>query len=147
MKFSFSDELLIEYVTKAVNEFYELCYKDPWFKKIFRNIEQELISTQQIDFMVQSFGGSLMFSGRIPKDAHPHVWIDEDIWAYREKFLIEAFQKTNIPEELKVQWLRIDEAFKKVVMNTAGPEQCKGRYKTDEIIYEPMPDYLKKKAS
>lgn len=142
-----SDEQLYDWVLKISTEFYELAYQDPWFKKIFRNIGQEIITTQQADFMTGALGGPKRFCGRVPKDAHPQVWVDEDIWQYREELLKKSFVKLNAPIELQKKWLAIDEAFKGVILNKAGPEECVGRYATDEIIYEPMPNHLKKSAA
>ncbi|MCB0407036.1 MAG: hypothetical protein KDD34_02465 [Bdellovibrionales bacterium] len=141
------ESLLISWVTKVTTEFYELVYKDPWFSKIFRNIQQEIITSQQIDFMVGCLGGPKRFGGRVPKDAHPQIWVDENIWKYREDLLIQSFKNVGAPQELMEKWLKIDEAFKHAIINKGGVETCKGRYLTDEIIYEPMPEYLKKKAA
>lgn len=141
------DDQLIYWVNKVATEFYELVYKDPWFKKLFVNISQEIITSQQTDFMVQSLGGPKNFCGRGPKDSHPQVWIDEDIWNYREDLLKEAARKVNAPKDLIDAWIRIDNAFKAVIINKGGPEECTGRFKTDDIIYEPMPDYLKRRSS
>lgn len=138
------DELK-KYLTDAATEFYELAYNDDWFKKIFRNIKQEIITSQQVDFMVAAFGGPRIYNGRMPKDAHPQVWVDEDMWQYREDLLKKAFNKVGTPQDIQEKWLKIDHAFKSSIVNTGGVEQCKGRWNTEEIIYEPMPDYIKSK--
>ena len=135
-----SDEMLASWVLKISERFYEKVYQDSWMKKIFRNIEQAIISTQQADFMTACLGGPKKFCGRVPKDAHPQVWIDEKIWNYRQKLLQETFDELNTPEILQQRWLKVDEAFKAVIINKNGPEECMGRFKTDEIIYEPYPE-------
>ncbi len=144
MKIEMTDEELYNWVFKIADTFYDLVYKDVWFKKIFRNIEQDSITAQQTDFMVQNMGGPKRFSGRDAKDAHPQIWIDENIWNYREDLLKKAFKEVNAPAEICELWLKIDNAFKLSIINKGGVEECVGRFKTDEIIYEPMPDYLKK---
>lgn len=142
-----SDLELQDWVSKITTEFYELVYADPWFSKMFRNIKQEVITSQQTDFMVQALGGPKNYCGRVPKDAHPQVWVDEDIWQYREDLVKKAFENVKAPEELRERWLKIDQAFKSVIINKGGVEECYGRYKLEEIIYEPIPDYLKKKSA
>lgn len=141
------DNELYDWVLKISKKFYEKAYKDPWFKKIFRNIDEEIISTQQADFMTAALGGPKNFCGRVPKDAHPQVWVDQAIWDYREEVLKATFEELNAPMELREKWLKIDEAFKAVIINKGGPEECVGRFKTDEIIYEPIPQHLRKKAA
>ena len=141
------DHELITWVSLISEKFYEMVYEDPWFSKIFRNVDQKVITSQQADFMIGNLGGPKKFGGRMPKDAHPQIWIDEHIWQYREKLLLEAFDKVNAPKELQARWLKIDEAFKQVIINKGDKSECFGRYKTDEIIYEPIPDHLKEKKA
>lgn len=147
MKLNYTADELYQHILKISTEFYELIYKDPWFKLIFRNIDQEIITSQQTDFMVQSMGGPKKFCGRLPKDAHPHIWADENIWEYREHLLQQAFKNINAPKDIQNLWLRIDTAFKNVILNKAGPEECEKRYTNDEIIYEPIPNHLKKESA
>lgn len=140
-------EETFNWIKKVTEEFYELVYKDAWFGKMFTEVKQEVITNQQTEFMIQSFGGPKNFCGRSPKDAHPHVWVNEEIWQYREDLLIQAFRNVGAPDNILKKWLKIDEAFKAGIMNKGGPEECFGRYKTEKVLYFPMPDYLKKKAS
>lgn len=144
MENKLNDEDLYALVFKVVEEFYELVYKDEWFSKIFRNIKQEIITTQQTDFMVQAFGGPKKFCGRSPSDAHPQIWINEEMWEFREKLLVEAFNKLGIEDSFREKWLRIDNAFKASIINSGGVEECVGRYKSDEIIYEPSSATIRK---
>lgn len=143
MKLNLSEAQLIDYVNRISHEFYELVYQDEWFKKLFINVKQEFITSQQADFMIGSLGGPKNYGGRPPQDAHPHIWISEEIWKFREDLLIKAFNKVGAPQELLDAWLRVDEAFKSSIVNKGGPEECYGRYKIDPIIYEPMPSYKK----
>ena len=137
-------EETFDWIRKVTTEFYELVYKDPWFSKIFSKVEQKIITSQQIDFMIQKFGGPKRFCGRSPKDAHPHVWVDQNIWDYREKLLLKACYKVGAPKNIIDKLIKIDEAFKEGIINHGGPEECHGRYKTEEIIYHPMPSHSKK---
>lgn len=141
------DHELITWTKKISQRFYEVVYEDPWFSKIFRNIDQDIITSQQADFMIGALGGPKKFGGRMPKDAHPHIWIDEHIWNYREELLVKVFYELEVPANMQERWLAIDHAFKKSILNTGDVSECEGRYKTDEIIFEPMPDFLKKKKA
>ena len=138
-----SDADIAKWVPLVAKELYEIVFKDPWFKKIFRNVEQEIITNQQIDFMTKNLGGPNHYCGRSPKDAHPQVWVDENIWAYRVEVLNRAFDAVDAPMEFREKWHAIDHAFKNVIINCSGPEECVGRFKMEEIIYEPMPDHVK----
>lgn len=135
----YSDQELYDIIWTVNNEFYDLVYQDEWFKHIFVVIDQKIITQQQTDFMVQSMGGPKRYGGRSPEDAHPHIYIDEEIWEHREALLKKAFIKRNAPEDIISRWLKIDEAFKKSMIKSSV-HQCKKRYQTDEIIYVPKRD-------
>jgi hemoglobin len=129
----------IEYwIEKVSHQFYELVYQDEWFKNIFKVIKQEIITSQQIDFMVGAFGGPKRYSGRMPQDAHPHIFINEDIWEHREYLLNRAFEKVDCPAEIRTKWLKIENAFKRQIIMT-DPSECKRRFTTDDLIIFPKP--------
>lgn len=134
----YSDDDLLRWVTLATTEFYELVYKDPWLSQVFAKIPRAFITSQQIDFMVGLMGGPKNYSGRNAKDAHPHIYIPEEMWQVRENLLLESFKNLNFPEDLSQLWLKIDEAFKRSIVMSDSSE-CKKRYATDELIIIPMP--------
>lgn len=138
-----TDEELKDWITKVSTEFYERTFKHPWLKDVFAVIRQEVITSQQIDFMVQALGGPKNYAGRTPSDAHPHIFIDEEMWQVREDLLIEAFNAVNAPEELRKMWLRIDEAFKRSIV-MKSPSECVPKIRNGEIIVIPNP--MKKSA-
>lgn len=129
---------LYDMVFKVNEKFYELIYNDTWLKSIFVIVDQKIITTQQTDFIVGALGGPRRYCGRSPADAHPHIFVDEEMWQLREKYLRQAFQETNFPQELGEKWIRIDEAFKSQIIKKDKSE-CTKRYASDEIIYFPYP--------
>lgn len=137
------DDNSLKIAVAAVNKaFYDRLYKDPWLKEVFRNVEQKFIESQQSDFMVGSLGGPKKYGGRSPADAHPHIFVDEEMWQLREVYLKEAFAETKFPEELAKKWLRIDEAFKHAIVKKS-PSDCKKRFTMDEIVVVPNTLYRK----
>lgn len=129
----YSDNELEHWITLASKEFYELVYKDEWLSIVFKDVSKEFITAQQIDFMLGLFGGPKKYSGRNAKDAHPHIFITEAMWQHREALLKSAFQSVNMPSDLQIQWLKIDEAFKKSIV-MKDPSECQKRTPTDELI-------------
>ena len=123
-------------VFKINEKFYEYIYQDEWLKNIFLVIDQKIITSQQTDFMVGALGGPKNYCGRNPKDAHPHIYIDEEMWQLREYYLNKSFDELNIPPELRKKWLIIDEAFKSSIIKKSL-DDCAKRYNTDTIIYFP----------
>jgi len=133
---------LYQMVFKVSEVFYEKLYNDPWLKDIFKIIKQDIITSQQTDFMVGNLGGPRKYCGRSPSDAHPHIYVDEEMWQLREKYLIEALSETGFPKDLGEKWLRIDQAFKSQIIKSSVSE-CTKRYKGDEIIFIPNPNSKK----
>lgn len=134
-----SDNELFEIVKKVNECFYDKVYEDPWLKEVFASTKIEIIKSQQTDFIVGAFGGPKKYCGRSPKDAHPHIFIQQDMWDLREHYLIEALNEVNAPEWMKEKWINIDNAFKNAILKQS-PDECFGRYGTDPIINIPNPN-------
>lgn len=128
-----NEDNLIELVKSINKKFYDLIYADPWLKSMFEIVPQEVIEAQQTDFMVGALGGPKMYCGRSPKDAHPHLYVTEEIWQRRETHLKAAFEALDVDLEFSEKWLKIDEAFKKAIVKNSIDE-CSKRFFTDDII-------------
>jgi hemoglobin len=134
-------------LTSRVNKaFYERVYRDPWLRLIFDGVPQEHIERQQTDFMVGAFGGPKTYSGRNPGDAHPHIYVTEEMWQLREKYLKEAFVETSFPEDLAAKWIKIDEAFKSRIVKSS-PAECTRRFATDRILDMENPEKTSRKKA
>ncbi len=136
------DQELYDLVLNVNKAFYDQVYEHEWLKPVFKNIKQEIIETQQTDFIVGALGGPKRYGGRNPQDAHPHIYVDEDMWQLREDMLVKAFEKVNAPAWIRERWLKIDNAFKQAIIKKS-PDECKKRYFTDEIIVVPNPKHKK----
>lgn len=130
-------ENLEMWVRKITEEFYELVYKDEWLKLVF-TIDQKVITNQQIDFMVGALGGEKRYGGKSPGDAHPHIYIDEEMWERRESLLKQAMKNVSSPEEINQKWLKIDQAFKRLII-TGDISNVRKRFFSDELIIVPNP--------
>jgi len=126
--------------------FYDKLFSHPWLKNFFAGTKQEHLEKLQSDFMGSVFGGPKIFSGRMPIDAHTHMFITEEIYNTRHELLRESLIGASVPEQEREDWLRIDMAFKKVLIKK-DVNQCKKRYGTDDILDFPNPNPLLKKVS
>ncbi|MBT5093685.1 MAG: group 1 truncated hemoglobin, partial [Halobacteriovoraceae bacterium] len=66
-------------ILKVADLFYDKVYEDPWLSLYFKEIDQEFITAQQVDFIVGAMGGPQKYSGRLPSNAHPHMFITEEL--------------------------------------------------------------------
>ncbi len=123
--------------------FYDKIFAHAWIGQFFQGIDQKHIESQQTDFIAMLFGGPKSYSGRMPVDAHEHIMIDEEIFALRTELLLESLTESGIgPAEIE-DWLRIDGAFKKVLIKKSLSE-CKKRYFSDSILEVPNPNNNKR---
>jgi hemoglobin len=113
--------------------FYDKIYAHPWMKLYFEGIRQDLIEAQQTDFMMMLFGGPKTYSGRMPIDAHQHIFITEELFQVRRGLLEVSLQEAGIPQKEREDWLSIDAAFQKALIKTR-PEDCQARYLDQGIL-------------
>ncbi len=128
------NQLLDKTIILRINQhFYEQVYAHPWLSLYFQAVTKEFITQQQTDFIVGAIGGPKLFCGRLPSNAHPHMFITDELFDLRKAMLQRSFQELKAPYELEEAWLRIDEAFRRVIVKNSI-EDCKGRWPTDEIL-------------
>jgi hemoglobin len=118
--------------------FYDKLYEHPWLKEFFKEVPQEVIESQQTDFMVSNMGGGKIYSGALPKNGHKHMFISEELFDLRSKILRESILACGVTEDLTERWVKIDYAFKhSLVKKNVG--ECEKRFFTDEILNFPKP--------
>ena len=135
-----------ETLDKVHKIFYDKVYEHPWLKLFFMEVKQEIIEEQQTAFMTKNFGGPDAYLGKLPVPAHKHMFLTEEIFQARKQALTEALDETQVPENLKEKWLKIDEAFKSGILKKDISE-CVKRFNTDEIEAYEDPSKPKKWAA
>lgn len=123
--------------------FYDKVYGDPWLGKFFAAIDQKHIESQQTDFMSMLFGGPKSYSGRMPIDAHEHIMISEELFASRTALLRQSLVEAGLGPVETDDWLRIDTAFKNVLIKRSAAA-CKKRFFSDDILDFANPSELRK---
>ena len=118
--------------------FYDKVYAHSWLKKYFDEIPQQHIENQQVDFMQRVLGGKNIYAGKMPSQAHPHMFITEELFLVRQQLLNEAFVECRAHPQLVEKWLHIDETFKDRIVKKS-PAECKVRYRSDSILNFPKP--------
>jgi truncated hemoglobin YjbI len=131
------------YLQKIAKRFYDKLYAHPWLQKYFVNVRQEFIESQQVDFMSGVLGGPKEYSGRTPADAHPHLYITEELFNLREKFLMEALVEEKASAELIERWFKTERAFKHHIVKKTISE-CSKRWTMDEILSFENPESITK---
>ncbi len=113
--------------------FYDKIYRHPWLGQFFSGVNQQHIENQQSDFMSQLTGGPKVYSGRMPQHAHLHIFISEEIFITRHELLQQSLIEAGISEKERGEWLKVDAAFKKIMVKTS-PTECRQRYADEPIV-------------
>lgn len=113
--------------------FYGKLLRHPWLKGFFTGNRRDDLETQQTDFMARLFGGPKIYSGRLPKSAHTHMFITEEIFLVRHGILKESLTESGIRPDLMERWLGYDMGMKRALVKNTQSE-CFGRWKSEPII-------------
>lgn len=127
-----------EILMKISKCFYDKIYKDDWIGQYFKDVPQEVIESQQVDFMTASLGGPKIYLGKLPVPAHKHMMITEELFVYREELLDQALDECGASDALKYRWKKIDQAFKNSLVKNSI-DDCQKRFNTDEIVFFEKP--------
>ena len=97
--------------------FYDKIYAHPWLQLFFFGHDQTAIEHMQTAFMAQKMGGIVEYTGKDIKTAHAAMYIPAELFEARHALLDAALREAGVPHALRLRWLRIDNAFKKTVVN------------------------------
>ena len=117
---------------------YDRLYAHPWLGQFFGHVRRQHQENQQTDFMTRALGGPAIYSGRLPRAAHEHLFITEEIFRIRHGMLEEALAECKVPEDLAKRWLYVDFCFMGALVKESVDE-CKKRFTMDEIIVAKKP--------
>ena len=113
--------------------FYDKAYAHPWLSQYFTDKPQEILESQQTEFMGQLFGGPKAYAGKTPKMAHQHMMITEELFDIRSQLLAESLSEAGLPADLQQEWLDADGTFKRA-LSKESVDKCERSYPTQPIL-------------
>lgn len=117
---------------------YDKLLSHPWLKGFFVGMKRWHLEEQQTDYMVTLFGGPSIYCGRLPRRAHQHLFITEEVFMIRHNLLAESLTEAKIPDEHKKRWLSYDMETKvPIIKNTV--DECEPLYRTGNVLAVPKP--------
>lgn len=116
--------------------FYDKAYADPWLSKYFTDKPQELLENQQTDFMIQIMGGPKGYSGKVPKSAHQHMMITDELFEFRAQMLSDSIKEAGVSDDLREEWIAADATFQRALVKNSEDE-CVRAYPTQPILNFP----------
>ena len=121
--------------------FYGKLLDHAWLKDFFVGRPRWHLESQQTDFMMSLFGGPQIYSGRMPKSAHLHLFITEEVFLLRHDLLAQSLNEAGVRADLKARWLDYDMKMKRALTKTEISE-CVGRHRNDPVISVEKPSSM-----
>ena len=116
-----------------ISAFYDRIFDDFTLSQFFVGVKKEQQVSQFTDFMAQMLGGPKMYMGRMPKDAHPHLFIEREHFQMRHYILKATLEQAGIELDLIDLLLKMDLSFEEVIVKKSFSE-CEKRFNSDDII-------------
>jgi len=123
-------------IEKVHKLFYDKIYADKWIGKYFAHRTRGPIESQQTDYMIQLFGGPKCYAGQAPHTVHQYMFITEELFDYRTELLSDAIKGCGVADDLRLEWLKMNEVFKRVLVKKSVDE-CTVQYGHQEILNFP----------
>jgi len=120
-------------LVRVHQRFYAKVFAHPWLRQYFQHVSRERLESQQTDFMTAALGGPDRYAGMMPKHAHRHMYITEELFKVRHELLRQAIVECRVPREGADKWLRIDAAFGRSMIKRSRSE-CTQRYSSEPIL-------------
>lgn len=110
-------------IEKAVRNFYDRAFEDPIIQHFFIHSNKESLIQIQITFVTALLGGARAYQGKPLQKAHAPFSIRKPHFRRRQIIMNEVLMELGIAEKDRLDWIRLEESFKPLVMN-AGLESC-----------------------
>jgi len=119
--------------------FYDKVYAHPWLGQFFVGHSQEVIENRQTSFMAEKMGGPVEYMGKNLDVAHEAMYITEELFLLRRALLEESLKEFGLDEALRERWLKIDSAFRKMIVKESLESFMKTKWPYKKHIVIPKP--------
>lgn len=109
------------FIANAVAEFYRRAFSDGMLAHFFINSDINHITAQQIDFATAMLGGPQRYRGKPIKLAHEPFIIRPPHFGRRQVLMGEVLTDLGLDEDLKKQWLALEEQFRAKILTPRKP--------------------------
>ncbi len=108
-------------VRAVLTSLYDRLFNDPMVGFLFQGKNKAHIVEQQVAFTCSFLGGPQRYEGKPLPEAHASLPLLPGHFDRRHHLLAQALELHNIPEGVRLAWLRIDEGLRASVLS-AGAE-------------------------
>lgn len=104
------------FIANAVAEFYRRAFADGMIGHFFFHSDINHITQEQITFVTAMLGGPQQYRGKPLKTAHKPFNIRKPHFGRRQVLMGEVLTELGLAEDLRTQWLAMEEQFRPVVL-------------------------------
>jgi hemoglobin len=108
-------------VRAVLSSLYDELFVDPIVGFLFRGRDKKHIVEQQVALTCSFLGGPQRYEGRPLPEAHATLPLLAGHFDRRHHLLEQALARHGVPDPVRLEWLRIDEALRSSVLS-AGNE-------------------------
>jgi len=83
--------------------------------------------------MIQLMGLPKCYAGQAPHIVHQYMFITEELFDLRTQLLSDAIKAVGVADNLRIEWLKANELFKRVMVKKSKDE-CTLQYSHQEIL-------------
>ena len=116
-----------ERVQAVLDRLYTRLFEDPIVGFLFEGRNKERIVAEQVALTCAFLGGPQSYRGRPLPEVHASIPILPGHFDRRHFLLAQALADEGVPEEVRVEWLRIDESLRTSVLAAAEPARARTR--------------------
>ena len=122
--------------------FYDKVFEHSWLKHFFVERSQELLEIQQTKFMAGKMGTLNRYMGKAIQSTHQNMYVTEEIYELRSVLLDESIKEFGISDELRVEWMELNELFKNAIIKKSE-SNCTRAHSKQRVFIIPKPFQLK----
>lgn len=114
-------------VRAVLQALYDRLFTDPMVSFLFEGKDKERIVSRQLGFTCRFLGGPHRYEGEPLPQAHAALPLLPGHFDRRHKLLEQVLEEQRVPEEVKREWLRIDESLRTSVLASGEEAREKTR--------------------
>jgi truncated hemoglobin YjbI len=114
-------------VFAVLQALYDRLFTDPMVSFLFQGKDKDRIVSQQLAFTCRFLGGPHRYEGKPLPEAHAALPLLPGHFDRRHKLLEQVLDEQKVPDEVKRQWLRLDEGLRTSVLASANDAREKTR--------------------
>jgi hemoglobin len=114
-------------VRAVLRSLYDKLFDDPMVGFLFEGKDKHRIVEQQVVFTCSFLGGAHRYAGKPLPEAHAALPLLPGHFNRRHQLLKQVLSEQQVPDDVKREWLRIDESLRPSVLAAGAEARTKTR--------------------